>query len=95
MSGLRRVTLNRNPLIADRGATFLAEVLEADLWIKGKRVFLLHLLLFNDQSQLTDEYLYIYIQHIIPATYILCTHAFICIQIGCIVAVSSLYIYKV
>ena len=36
MSGLRRVTLNRNPLIADRGATFLAEVLEADLWIKGK-----------------------------------------------------------
>ena len=61
MSGLRRVTLNRNPLIADRGATFLAEVLEADLWIKGKRVFLLHLLLFNDQSQLTDEYLYIYI----------------------------------
>lgn len=60
MSGLRRVTLNRNPLIADRGATFLAEVLEADLWIKGKRVFLLHLLLFNDQSQLTDEYIYIY-----------------------------------
>jgi centrosomal protein CEP78 len=36
MSGLRRVTLNSNPLIADRGATFLAEVLEADLWIKGK-----------------------------------------------------------
>ena len=36
MSGLRRVTLNRNPLIADRGAAFLAEVLEADLWIKGK-----------------------------------------------------------
>jgi hypothetical protein len=35
MSGLRRVTLNRNPLIADRGATFLAEVIEADLWIKG------------------------------------------------------------
>jgi len=35
MSGLRRVTLNRNPLIADRGATFLAEVLEADLWIKA------------------------------------------------------------
>lgn len=36
MSGLRRVTLNQNPLIADRGATFLAEVIEADLWIKGK-----------------------------------------------------------
>ena len=36
MSGLRRVTLNRNLLIADRGATFLAEVLEADLWIKGR-----------------------------------------------------------
>ena len=36
MSGLRRVTLNRNPLIADRGAAFLAEVLDADLWIKGK-----------------------------------------------------------
>ncbi|CAF3725989.1 unnamed protein product, partial [Rotaria socialis] len=35
MSGLRRVTLNRNSLIADRGATFLAEVLEADLWIKA------------------------------------------------------------
>ncbi|CAF0807156.1 unnamed protein product [Adineta steineri] len=35
MSGLRRVTLNRNPLIADRGATFLAEVIEADLWIKA------------------------------------------------------------
>lgn len=35
MSGLRRVTLNQNPLIADRGATFLAEVIEADLWIKG------------------------------------------------------------
>jgi hypothetical protein len=36
MSGLRRVTLNSNPLIADRGATFLAEVIEADLWIKGR-----------------------------------------------------------
>lgn len=35
MSGLRRVTLNQNPLIADRGATFLAEVIEADLWIKA------------------------------------------------------------
>jgi centrosomal protein CEP78 len=35
MSGLRRVTLNRNPLLADRGATFLAEVIEADLWIKA------------------------------------------------------------
>jgi len=40
MSGLRRVTLNRNPLLADRGATFLAEVIEADLWIKGKFSFI-------------------------------------------------------
>jgi centrosomal protein CEP78 len=39
MSGLRRVTLNQNPLLADRGATFLAEVIEADLWIKGKIYF--------------------------------------------------------
>jgi hypothetical protein len=47
MSGLRRVTLNGNPLIADRGATFLAEVIEADLWIKGKSFLCLTLSLID------------------------------------------------
>ncbi len=49
MSGLRRVTLNRNPLLADRGATFLAEVIEADLWIKGKFDFFDSLLFLFEQ----------------------------------------------
>lgn len=35
MAGLRRVTLNCNTLIGDRGAAALARVLEVDLWIKG------------------------------------------------------------
>ncbi|CAF1071790.1 unnamed protein product, partial [Didymodactylos carnosus] len=35
MSGLRRVTINHNPLIGDKGAGYLAEVLKEDLWIKA------------------------------------------------------------
>lgn len=51
MSGLRRVTLNRNPLLADRGATFLAEVIEADLWIKGTTDSLKLIFRPNDSSE--------------------------------------------
>lgn len=35
MAGLRRITLNYNMLIGDRGATHLAGYLEEDLWLKG------------------------------------------------------------
>lgn len=35
MSGLRRITLNCNTLIGDRGAAALARELAEDLWIKG------------------------------------------------------------
>lgn len=35
MSGLRRVTLNGNSLIGDRGAAALAHELTEDLWVKG------------------------------------------------------------
>ena len=35
MGGLRRVTLNLNTLIGDRGAAALAQELAEDLWVKG------------------------------------------------------------
>ncbi|MEE6459448.1 hypothetical protein FKM82_000639 [Ascaphus truei] len=35
MAGLRRITLNCNTLIGDRGAVALAEVLGEDLWVKA------------------------------------------------------------
>lgn len=35
MGGLRRVTLNCNTLIGDRGAAALASELAEDLWVKG------------------------------------------------------------
>ena len=35
MGGIRRITLNRNSLIGDDGATCLAEALKDDLWLKG------------------------------------------------------------
>ena len=36
MPGLRRVTLNNNPLIGNQGAQLLAEALKDDLWVKGQ-----------------------------------------------------------
>lgn len=39
MGGLRRVTLNRNTLIGDRGAAALAQELAEDLWVKGRCKF--------------------------------------------------------
>lgn len=35
MGGLRRITLNCNTLIGDRGAAALAHELVEDLWVKG------------------------------------------------------------
>lgn len=35
MAGLRRITLNCNALIGDRGAAVLADCLAEDLWLKG------------------------------------------------------------
>lgn len=35
MTGLRRITLNDNPMIGDHGAILLAEALRDDLWLKG------------------------------------------------------------
>ena len=35
MHGLRRLTLNRNPLIGDAGAKSLSKALESDLWLKA------------------------------------------------------------
>lgn len=37
MGGLRRVTLNCNTLVGDRGAAALAQELAEDLWVKGQR----------------------------------------------------------
>lgn len=37
MGGLRRITLNCNMLIGDRGAAALAKELMEDLWVKGLR----------------------------------------------------------
>lgn len=38
MTGLRRITLNCNPMLGDEGAQALAEVLKDDLWVKGGSV---------------------------------------------------------
>lgn len=38
MHGLRRISLNCNPLIGDQGTQVLAEVLKDDLWVKGNFV---------------------------------------------------------
>lgn len=35
MGGLRRITLNENILIGDKGVTSLAQELIEDLWVKG------------------------------------------------------------
>lgn len=37
MGGLRRITLNENILIGDRGVTSIAQELAEDLWVKGQR----------------------------------------------------------
>ncbi len=36
MSGVRRITINSNPMLADQGALALAEALKDDLWLKGE-----------------------------------------------------------
>ena len=38
MAGIRRITINSNPLVGDQGAKCLAEILKDDLWVKGKLV---------------------------------------------------------
>ena len=48
MGGLRRITLNCNSLIGDRGAAALAHELGEDLWVKGEescRMFLVNYVL--------------------------------------------------
>ena len=39
MSGIRRITLNNNPLVNDEGAEAFAEALKEDLWLKGTSGF--------------------------------------------------------
>ncbi len=36
MNGIRRITINANPLVGDDGAKALAEALKDDLWLKGQ-----------------------------------------------------------
>lgn len=36
MPGIRRITINNNPMIGDHGASLLAEALKDDLWLKGQ-----------------------------------------------------------
>jgi len=36
MAGIRRITMNCNPLVGDKGAHVLADALKDDLWVKGK-----------------------------------------------------------
>lgn len=43
MGGLRRLTLDENILIGDRGVTSLAQELAEDLWVKGQRACFSHL----------------------------------------------------
>ena len=38
MSGIRRITINCNPMMGDQGALALAEALKDDLWLKGQCV---------------------------------------------------------
>ena len=38
MSGIRRITINNNPMLGDQGATYLSEALKDDLWLKGKNL---------------------------------------------------------
>lgn len=40
MPGIRRITVNNNPLLGDQGAVLLAEALKDDLWLKGPIQFL-------------------------------------------------------
>jgi len=47
MHGLRRITLNCNPLIGDQGTQVLADVLKDDLWVKGNFVTAFGFLLFK------------------------------------------------
>ncbi|EDO48167.1 predicted protein, partial [Nematostella vectensis] len=35
MTGLRRISLCKNPLVSDRGMSYLAEALKDDLWVKA------------------------------------------------------------
>ena len=35
MPGIRRITVNNNPLLGDQGAAVLAEALKDDLWLKA------------------------------------------------------------
>jgi len=76
MSGLRRVTLNRNPLLADRGATFLAEVIEADLWIKGKFYYIYFYKILKKFSGATGSIFLSYKKHrkLMKLLYILILH---------------------
>jgi centrosomal protein CEP78 len=36
MMGIRRITVNKNPLMGDQGALAFAEALKDDLWLKGR-----------------------------------------------------------
>lgn len=36
MQGLRRITLNFNPMLGDQAAAALADTLKDDLWLKGE-----------------------------------------------------------
>ena len=35
MPGIRRITVNHNPMLGDQGAQVLADALKDDLWLKG------------------------------------------------------------
>ena len=35
MSGIRRITINTNPMMGDQAAKVLADALKDDLWLKG------------------------------------------------------------
>ena len=39
MFGIRRITINSNPLLSDKGAEYLAEAFKGDLWLKGSSSF--------------------------------------------------------
>lgn len=52
MAGLRRITANCNPLIGDKGAAALADVLRDDLWVKGETIYCIEEILIACRSPL-------------------------------------------
>ncbi len=54
MNGIRRITVNANPLVGDDGALALAESLKDDLWLKGNNLLSIRGLQIRIHRQATN-----------------------------------------